>query len=50
MKSTKYESPELRYCDLELCGFICASTTRGEVDEINSLFGDEGGDGDLVLE
>ena len=44
-----YESPKLRFCDLELSGFICASDTRDEVDELNSLFGDSEG-GDLILE
>lgn len=44
-----YESPKLRYYDLELGGFICSSDTRDEVDELNSLFGDSQG-GDLILE
>lgn len=47
-----YESPELRYADAELEGFVCSSELGIAVDELNSFWGDEGTeyDGDIIFE
>ena len=47
-----YETPELRFCDLELEGFLCQSRGIVGVDETQSFFGDSSSEdsGDLYFE
>ena len=48
--TTKYESPALRFCNLEMEGFLCNSQMSIGEDEFTSVFGDEGGSGNLEFE
>lgn len=47
----KYECPSLKYCNLEMEGFLCESEVYTEVDESKSFWGDSSNnyDGDIIF-